>query len=232
MFVMSLGPRLQIGGASTGWPLPWLLLTKAPILEHVVPGRFTLFMWLAIALVVAVAVDEALRLPLRRAGPRLVVVAAALAVIIPAPLTSSTTAVPTFFARWGQQGMRPDATVMVAPFFRDGAGADPMLWAAFAGNELRMPEAYAFVPSSDGTASYGPPSIQDRGSTLVARGDVRSEVARDLVAKRITDVIVGPMNHGAEMIAFFTDLFGRPPEEIDGVQIWRNVARTGVAPGP
>ena len=75
-------------------------------------------------------------------------------------------------------------------------------------------------------------TIQDRGSTLVARGEVRAQVARDLVAKGITDVIVGPMSQRAPMVAFFTDLFGRLPEEIDGVEIWRNVDRSGVAPNP
>ncbi len=241
LFVLSLGPRLHVGGESTGWPLPWLPFTQAPLLEHVVPGRLTVFMWLAIAAVVAVAIDEALRHPFRRAGPRLAMIAFALAVVIPAPLTSSTTSVPAFFARWDREGMRPDATVMIAPFFRDGAGADPMIWAAVAGSGVRMPEAYAFVPGADGRASFGPPAtqlstimetIQDRGTTLVARGDVRAQVAQDLEAKRITDIIVGPMSHRAEMVAFFSDLFGQAPEGIDGVEIWRNVDRTGVAPSP
>ena len=241
IFVLSLGPHLHVGGASTGWPLPWLPFTQAPLLESVVPSRFAVFVWLAIAGVVAVAVDETLRLPWRRAGPRLAVIAVGLTVVIPAPLTSSTTAVPAFFARWDHEGMRPDATVMIAPFFRDGAGADPMIWAAIAGDAIRMPEAFAFVPTANGTASYGPPgtqlsdimeAIQGGGGILVARGDVRAQIARDLTAKGITDVIVGPMNQRAQMVAFFSDLFGQPPEEVDGVEIWRDVDRTGVAPSP
>ena len=32
------------------------------------------------------------------------------------------------------------------------------------------------------------------------------------------------------MIAFFSDLFGRPPEEVDGVWIWRDVDSHGVTP--
>lgn len=228
MFLLSLGPYLHVGGDSTRWPLPWLPFTQVPLLEHVVPGRFTVFLWLAVAVVVAIVIDNAMQLPRRRAGPRLVAIAVALAVIVPAPLTSSTTAIPTFFVRWDQEGMRPDATVMIAPFFRDGAGADPMLWAAAAGDAVRMPEAYAYVPGANRTASYGPPAtqlstimetIQDRGSVLVARGDVRDQVAHDLEAKGITDVIVGPMSQRAPMVAFFTDLFGRPPKRSMG---WRS----------
>jgi len=116
-----------------------------------------------------------------------------------------------------------------------------MIWAAIAGDAVRMPEAFAFVPAAAGTASYGPPAtqlstimetIQGQGITIVARGDVRAQVAADLRTKGITDVVVGPMGQRAQMVSFFSDLFGQPPEEIDGVEIWRNVDRTGVAPTP
>ena len=137
--------------------------------------------------------------------------------------------------------MRPDATVLIAPFFRDGAGADPMLWAAIAGDEPRMPEAYAFIPRPGGRAAYGPAptqlseimeTIQDTSVTVVARGAVRAQVAADLRAKGITDVIVGPMARGRAMLVFFTDLFGREPEAVDGVWIWRAVDVRGVSPEP
>ena len=241
MFGLSLGPYLNVGGQTTGWPLPWLPFTHVPLLESAVPGRFAVFMWLAVGAVIAVVIDDVSRYSWRRAGPRLAAITMALVFLIPAPLTSSTTDVPLFFARWDQQGMRPNATVLVAPFFRDGAGADPMIWAATAGDEVRMPEAYAYVPARDGTASYGPiatqlstimETIQDRGTSIVARGDVRTQVAVDLQAKGITDVIIGPMVHRDQMITFFTDLFGRSPEEVDGVEIWREVDRRGVSPAP
>jgi hypothetical protein len=45
-------------------------------------------------------------------------------------------------------------------------------------------------------------------------------------------VIVGPMPYRKQMVGFFTDLFGRPPEEIDGVQVWTDVRRLGVATVP
>jgi hypothetical protein len=241
IFVLSLGPHLHVGGESTGWPLPWLPFAEAPLLENVLPGRFAVFLWLAVGAIVAITIDQTFGYRWRRAAPRLAAITVALALVIPAPLTSSTTAIPAFFANWGREGIRPDATVLIAPFFRDGAGADPMVWAAVAGDQVRMPEAYAYVPGADGLASYGPPgtqlsdimeAIQDRGSTIVARGDVRAEVAADLRTKGITDVIVGPMGQRAQMVAFFTDLFGRPPVEVDGVEIWRNVDQTGVAPSP
>lgn len=240
LFIVSLGPYLHIGGVSTGWALPWLPFTSVPIVENILPARFAVFMWLAIAVVLTIAVDRALHRRLRERLPRLVTIAVALAAIIPAPVLSSIATVPAFFSNWQHEGLRPDATEMIAPFFYDGAGADPMLWAAVAGDEVRMPEAYAYVPLPGGQPNFGPAAtqlttimeaIQDRGITIVARGEVRAEVARDLAAARVTDVIVGPMNARAQMVGFFADLFGRAPEQTDGVQIWRNVDRQGVTPG-
>jgi hypothetical protein len=72
-------------------------------------------------------------------------------------------------------------------------------------------------------------AIQDRGQAIVAGGQVRAEVAADLRTKGVRDVVVGPMDHHNEMVGFFADLFGRPPESVDGVQLWRDVDRQGVS---
>ncbi len=241
LLVASFGPVLQVNADSTGIPMPWGLISGAPLLEHALPGRLTLYMWLAIALIVGITVDGLLRLPVRRAAPALLFVAGAIAVAAPAPMRWWSVEVPVFFERWDDQGIRDDAIVLMAPYFTNGAGADPMLWAAVAGNEVRMYEAYAYVPGPDGRPSYGPPrtqlssimeSIQDRGVVIVARDSVRDQVELELASTGITDVIVGSMRYRGQMVAFFTDLLGRPPVEIDGVALWRDVHEVGVAPPP
>lgn len=243
ILVLSMGGHLAVGGTSTDIPMPWIVATGFPLLENVVTSRFVVFTWLAVAVVVSFGIERARRAPVRWAVPSLAVLGLALLVVLPAPLRSTSNDVPAFFSRWGQEGMRADATILFAPFFRNGAGADPMLWAAIAGDEPRMVEAYAYVVRPDGRAGYGPnptqlfaimQSIQDARSDVVvlARGAVRDQVAADIRAKGITDVIVGPMTRTQPMIAFFTDLFGRPPEAVDGVWIWRGVDTRGVAPAP
>lgn len=241
MLVLSMGSHLLVGGDSTGIPMPWLPASRLPILEAVIASRFVVFTWLAVAILVGFGWQRASRGSLRQAVPRVALVGIALVVILPAPLRSSTTTAPAFFARWDQAGLRADATILFAPFFRDGAGADPMLWAAIAGDEPRMVEAYAYVPLPDGRASYGPArtqlftlmeTIQDNDVTIVARGAVRDQVAADLRARGITDVIVGPLTRTRAMLAFFEDLFGRPAEGVDGVWIWRDVDVQGVTPAP
>jgi hypothetical protein len=237
--VLSMGPHLEIGGQSTGWPMPLLLFTKLPLIGDVQPNRLAVLMWLAIAVLVTVAIDGALRWErLGSATLRLGVLLVALLAVLPKPMPSFTVAVPVFFQNWGQEGIPDGTTILVAPFFRDGAGADPMLWAAVAGDGFRMPEAYAYVPQINGTAGYGPPAtqlssvmetIQDNGVTVVVRGAARTQVGKDLQAASIHDVIVGPMNNQRQMLAFFTDLFGRAPQQVDGVEIWRDVDSNGVS---
>ena len=241
LLVLSFGPYLLVGGDATGLPMPWLPLSLLPLLDNVITARFALYVWLAVAVIVAVETDEWLLLPWRRAIPRLAVLAAALVLVVPAPIGSSTVPQPAFFARWAAQGIGTDETVMVAPYFTNGAGAAPMLWAALAGDAVRMPEAYAYVPRDDGSSGYGAPptrlsdimgAIQDRGVVIVARGEVRSAVARELVDADVRYIVVGPMEHQGQMAAFFEDLLGRPPQETDGVLLWRGVDDQGVAPPP
>ena len=237
MFVLSLGQTLRVGGVTTDLPLPWLPISLLPLLEHAIPGRLTLFMWLAIAVIVAVVVGELGARRPAHAAPRLAALGLALVMVVPAPLGSSTTEVPEFFRSFDRQGIDDEAIVLVAPHFTNGAGAAPMLWAAVAGNRPRLYEAYAYAPDADGSPRYGPPPtqltrimerIQDDGVTLVAGGAVRDQVFRDIAAAGITDVIVGPMDHRDQMVVFFTDLFGRSPQEVDGVQLWRGVGAGGV----
>ena len=238
MLALSLGPHLVIGSVSTGIPMPWIVLGQLPLLQHVVPARLVLFAWLAVGSAVAIVVDRALAAPPIRGVSVLAALAFGLACIVPAPLAAwSATSIPTFFVRWAQEGIPSGSTVLIAPFFRDGAGADPMLWAAVAGDEVRMPEAYAFVPLAGGIPNYGPvpnalsatmETIQDKGGRLVVRGTLRDQIAADLRAERVADVIVGPMRYQQQMLIFFEDLFGRPATYTDGVYIWRGVDRSGV----
>lgn len=236
--VLSMGPHLHIAGQSTGWPLPFIVFTHVPLLEDIQPNRIVIMMWLAIAVLIAIALDRALaRQRWQGAAFRLGAVGLALAVVLPAALPVSSETIPAFFRQWARQGISDTSTVLVAPFFRDGAGASPMLWAAVAGDGLRMPEAYAFTPLPDGRPIYGAPetaiskimeTIQDTGETLVVRRPLRDQVARELRELDVQDVVVGPMDRQSQMVAFFTDLLGRPPRAVDGVYLWAEVERRGV----
>jgi hypothetical protein len=238
ILVLSLGPWLHIGASPLHIPLPWLPLSKLPLLKHVLPGRFTVFVWLAVAVVVAIVIARATRLAPLPAARWLLAVGASLVLLLPAPLERAPFTTPAFFRNWASHHIGADETVLVAPYFVNGSEAAPMVWAAEADYGLRMPEAYAYVPHPNGATLSGPPQtqltftmflIQERGAWLVARGEIRAQVADDLKAADVRHVIVGPTQHWRQMVAFFTDLFGRPPELVDEVALWRDVNVRGIS---
>jgi hypothetical protein len=241
LLMLSLGPWLHIGKEASRVPLPWLPFGKLPLLEHLLPDRFTLFVWLAVAVIVAIVIGQAARLAPRLAAQWLVAVLAALVLVLPAPLERQPFYTPAFFRTWASHNIGSDETVLVAPYFVNGGQVAPMLWAAEADYGLRMAEAYAYMPRPDGRTRSATPvtrlakimlAIQDDHSALLARGEVRAQVTANLRDAEVRHVIVGPMQSLAPMLAFFTDLFGRAPELVDGVAIWRDVNARGVVGAP
>lgn len=241
LIVLSFGPWLHIGGKALHVPLPWLPFEKLPLLKHVLPGRFTLFVWLAVAVIIGIVIRRASALALRPATQWLLTVVVALLPILPAPLGRVPAYTPTYFREWAHHHIGPDEIVLVAPYCIDGELTAPMRWAAQTGYGLRMPEAYAYMPQPDGGTASGPPptrlslmmrTIQSGGDAPLARGEVRAQVTADLQFGDIRHVIVGPMQHWEAMLAFFTDLFGRAPERVGGIAIWRDVNVWGVVGAP
>ncbi|MGO9508663.1 MAG: hypothetical protein ACLPXZ_15420 [Mycobacterium sp.] len=241
LLALSLGPWLHIGKEEPHVPLPWLLFSRLPLLKHVLPARFTLFTWLAVAVIVAIIIARATRLAPRPAAQWLLAVVAALVVILPAPLGRMPAFTPPYFREWASHHIGPDETVLVAPYATDGALTAPMLWAAETDYGLKMPEGYAYMPWPGGGTGDGPPStrlstimrtIQGGEATPMARGETRAQVAADLHYADVRHVIVGPMQAWEAMLAFFADLFGRAPERVGGIAIWRDINVRGVVPPP
>ncbi len=148
MLVLSLGPVLHVGTVATGIPLPWLPFSRLPLLEHAVPGRLTLYAWLARG-------RRSSRSSWTARCPR-----GARSRGWPSSARRSSSSCPRRSrparsrsrrrsASGTAVGIDRDAVVLFAPHFTNGAGAAPMLWAAVADDPPRMREAYAFVPAAD-----------------------------------------------------------------------------------
>ncbi len=58
--VLSMGPHLAVNGHSTGWPLLLWPLSQLPVIGDIEPNRIAVLMWLAIAVLVTLMVDDAL----------------------------------------------------------------------------------------------------------------------------------------------------------------------------
>jgi hypothetical protein len=185
--LFGLGPHLRVGGRDTGIYLPWIVPNHLPLLENAVPDRFNLFVWLAVAVLVALLIDELRARPLL--GSRALsatVCAIALISIVPNLAPSELVRAPPAIASAAGfrralsgtgtgTGPNPGArTVLIAPVSDGQLAMYAQVQADFA---YRIPDGGVFVPSSQG-ASYGMrhgpllyalAALGDRPSTLAGR---------------------------------------------------------------
>jgi hypothetical protein len=211
--------------------LPFVVIDRLPVFGNILPARLSLYITLLAGMVLAVAVDRSLgvRSVWLRSGATALVLTT-LIPLVPAFSFPAVAAVsPTFFTSAAVQRIQQNEVVLVAPFARWPESAAPMLWQALAGMRYRMPEGYVAGPGPDGTAQFGPPAspmslaMEDiglYGNRPQMTDDRRAAIRKDLQDHRVTQVVVGPMPHQELMVALFTDLLGRPPEQVDGVLVW------------
>ena len=240
--VLSLGSRLRVGGHPTPVRLPWIAIESLPLLWNMVPARFALFTAMFAGLLLAVAVDG-----LWWGGGRLrrsLAVATALVVLaflVPAaPLRPSpVVATPPFFTTSALTRLPRDQVALVVPFPRKGRANQAMRWQADAGMWFKMPGGYFAGQGADGAAvREAPPSTTSLALNRIERGGrpprltpaLREQLAQDFARWRVRSVVLGPMPHRRVMAGFLSDLLGRAPERVAGVELWAN-ARVAPATG-
>jgi hypothetical protein len=231
--VLSLGSRLRVGGHPTPVRLPWTAIESLPLLWNMVPARFALFTAMFAGLLLAVAVDG-----LWWGGGRLrrsLAVATALVVLaflVPAaPLRPSpVVATPPFFTTSALTRLPRDQVALVVPFPRKGRANQAMRWQADAGMWFKMPGGYFAGQGADGAVREAPPSTTSLALNRIERGAhpprltpaLREELARDFARWRVRSVVLGPTPHRQVMAGFLSDLLGRAPERVAGVELWAN----------
>jgi hypothetical protein len=232
LIVLSLGPRLHVAGHDTHIWLPWSPLDSTPLVKHALPARLMLYVDLLAAVIVAVFVD---RLPgrerWRRGLPGVALLILALASVLPTfPYPAARLERTKFFTSRAVDLIPAGTVALIAPF-QQLYPSEPMLWQAEAGMRFRMPQGYFLGPDPSGRPMYGAQYstlsttmeiIQDGGSVSLT-ADLRRAIAQDLQARDVRTVVVGPMGHQDEMLAFFASLFGRAPAPHDDVFAWTDV---------
>jgi hypothetical protein len=225
--LLAMGDHLHIRGHATRVPLPFRVLEHLPILKNVSPPRFTIFMYLMVALLLAIFVDWALANdgPLRVAGIGATVVA--LIALFPAvPYPTDTAVIPAFFRGGDVRRIPEGSVVLVAPFSR-AFTSDAMMWQSVSGMSFRMPEGYAYRPGP----TRNPPvtalqtqlgAIYDGLDRPAVTPDLAQQMRGELQAMGATTVVVGPEPREDEVVALFRLLLGREPVETGGVFVWWN----------
>lgn len=241
--VWSLGPYLHVGGRTfSAVPLPGRLLDELPLLDNVLPVRFTLFMDLGLAALLAVFLD---RVVLQRGARWRVAGAGALVVaclpLAPqSPVGATVLQTPRFFLPGGDVKSLARGTVsLVVPYGDDEQTMAPMLWQAMAGFRFRMVSGAMINAGWHGYAAFGRAAtgpLASRFDCLMAQlqaGKGASCTTRPVALARaeldelgVRVIIMGPPTYGSEevprgrMEQFLSLVAGEAPSQDQGVLVW------------
>lgn len=181
MVVLSLGSGLMIGRSDTGITMPWTWIGRIPLLESVLETRFAMGAIPAIALLLALATDRALR---DRAvlAPWCVCLLFALLPLTPLPLQAVERApAPAFFADGAWRGYVTSGSIVTVPLPRP-EDARALTWQVGADFGFPLAGGYFVGPvGPDQKAKYG---AADRPTALLL-----AEVDKTGVPPTITDEV-------------------------------------------
>ena len=231
--LFSLGGTLLVGGRQTGVHLPWGAVEHWPVFGSALPDRFALVVGLAAAGLLAIGLDWLLASGWMLALLLGVVLAVACVVpLLPRPYgTTPAAGVPAFFTgtgRWIPAG----ATVLVLPY-PTGTQTQPLAWQAAANMAFQMPGGYFIGPAPGGQAYVSGPGPLPLAATMIqieqgraapaVTPALRAQFRQDLAYWGASAVVAGPGTRAA-LAAFVQALLLRPPVNVGGVLLWRQVA--------
>jgi hypothetical protein len=241
--VLELGPRLVLPGQTSAVRLPFALLYRVPVLQDIEPARLPLLTDLAVAILIAAAVDRLTRAIKTRAvnlpgafsslgaGAGLLAAAAALALAAPATGLTAHTVAPTRSTAKAIGRLIPAGAVVLADPYPSFNHEPSMLLQAQAGFGFDLLGGYgirAHGPRRHATKTpllNEPPVIasllQGRGfgtqTTQAAAAELRSWTR----SAGVTAVLIQPTNQADRTLAAAAQqVFGRP-RSIDGWLLWR-----------
>ncbi len=238
--VLSIGARLSISGEHTDIPGPYLPLSHVPVFASVITTRLVLVAIPAIAVLLALWLDNALT-NLRGSREqvfrgRLVavgLVALALVSLAPQPLPVATpNPTPVFFAsgEW-RQFVPAGRTVVTVPVTSLSDAMEGMRWATAEHLELTLAGGYFLGPDEHGAIIFGAPArptstILDHVNTKKGKiPDItaanQADAVRDLRFWRAAIVVLDPTKKWAPQLRLVvSQLLGSYPRLIDGVWVW------------
>jgi hypothetical protein len=149
IFLLSLGPWLQIAGTQTGLLLPWTLLTNAPIIGYALMVRLTMYLSLCAGIIAAVYIAQPNTF--RRATARTLLGGLACLFLVPNPTAFD-------WLRWPEQPfftkanvvniLGPAAKIMFLPLT---PSSREMAWQLDAGMRFAQAGGYVgFTPRAEG----------------------------------------------------------------------------------
>ncbi len=223
--ILSFGGHPHVRGhVFAGVPLPWLPFEKLPLLQDLLPVRFWIVVYLAVAVVVAMAVNlvAACSRRLQLAVGALLVLTAA--TFFPSlPWFAASPVVPAFFTHDASR-IGPNSTVLLAPIPYD-LQSDAELWQAWAGTRFKIVGGYIHGPEYEhprtlpvlAAAMYG----IELGRAQVAPGlDTLATMRVELARTGIRTVVLGPAKQHPALDTLIRAVCQGPPVMDQGAEVW------------
>jgi hypothetical protein len=243
--VMSMGSRLHVAGHMTPIRLPFAVLTHLPFLDSEVASRYSLFMWLFVAVLISIIADRWLfsrrRRPAHgRSGASAVTSRALPAVLLAAGLVSlipnwpyaiQQIAVPTWFTSVAAKEVPLGSTLLPYPF-ASGQSNLPELWQALDDFRFRMPTGEAAVPvTRTGAIGRALSSCFENPDESQPRHLSLDLARKELVAWQVRTIVIPiPSNNDACAIRYMTLVMGAPPQQQYSAAVWRLTAQGAIVP--
>lgn len=222
--LLSLGPHLHIAGQVTPVPLPWWIPARIPLIRDVIPSRLMVYVYLAVAIILAFALN---RLAASRRGRSLAaaVAAAALVPLMPAfPLAASPVSAPSFFTSASASVIPQGTVVLTIPWAAPDTveQMDPMVWAAETHMGFRILGGYYL---SEPSPNQGPlHSFADELAGLQSPAALpaaeQSRILSLLKANHVGAVLLYAARSRQASRDMVTSLLGTRPRDLGGVDIW------------
>ncbi|MBF6204998.1 glycosyl transferase [Streptomyces gardneri] len=248
--VLSLGAVATIGKQPTGIELPWRWAEEVPLLNTVLESRLSMAAIPAIAVVLALASEQAVRTWRQSAGDWKPLAWFAAVTCALLPLTPTILPVveraptPDFFADGTVRRYVGDGSVVMVPPPRP-PDARALRWQADAGFSFPLAGGYFVGPTSTtGKGIYGPETrpttallvqAQDTGVVPPIDADVRARALEDLRYWH-ADVLVLPATKNGDVLReTVTQLLGFTPTRVEDVWLWdvhtlRSSGAVGITP--
>lgn len=210
--LFALGSRVRVHGTAhlTAIPLPGAILFHVPVLWNIVPARFMLYVYLAVALTVASVVDRGD--PVRR-PVRLLAVAAGLVFLFPASAPALAESTPSAFRTATNRG----GLVLVTP---GGVSREEMLWQADTGFAARLVGGFTLAPRPP-NALLDTLAAADSSGRWPALSAQRAASLRGAASQLgVTTIVDVPDSHELSRRAFLTTVFGPAQSAAGRFAIW------------
>jgi hypothetical protein len=229
MGVLSLGSELTVGRNKTGITLPWAWFEHVPLLESVLETRFAMGAVPAIALLLAMATDRAVR---ERATlvPWCICLVLALLPLAPMPLPAvDRKPAPEFFADGTWRGYVDDGSVVTVPLPRP-EDARALSWQAQADFGFPLAGGYFVGPAGAAKkAKYGPDDrptalllaqVDKTGAAPTITDELRAQAVADLRFWRADVLVLPPGKNRQVLRETVSELLRDSGHAADDVWVW------------